>query len=386
MVVRAQELAEYVPIAEAPPDVSRDEREARKIMSKRQEELSRRQRIFDAKRRTIGIDKMTLDQQVADKHAGDELAKERDAHFDEQALYFNNVIKVQELEANRKRREIEKQCKASSLLRGNKACTDTYYLNDPDMLKKDVPPRHPDNEHLIGPSCMQEFSGEDKYRDGRVKQQQRQQRDWIEQQRFEKSMLNAKEHDRDMSFAGNNTAVAEMRREIEQDEFASRTELEKAREKQNLQMQDDKRLGDSFNKQLSEVDAANELQSNISAGGFAHEHEEVRSGAEFKGLGPDALDDVVRSRGDQMLEKHERTSQERHVEAAWAGHNEGVRRGLVSQLQSEQRTRRAMMEAMVRENQAISAAKRQDEQYRKTHVYQNQCSEDFWGCFGTTSR
>jgi len=392
MVVRVQELAEYVPIAEAPPALSREEKEAAKIMCKRQEELTRRQRIFDAKRRTIGIDKMTLDQQVADKHIGDELAKERSAHFDEQALYFNNVIKMQELEATRKRREIEKQCKEYSQLHLGKEARDTFYLEDPNQLKSDLPPRHPAVEHLCGPSSFQVFAGEDPYRAGRTKQQHRQQRDWIEQQRFEKAMLAEQAKDGEMTFAQHNAQVAEVRGEIEKDEVMTRLELEKARQKYNLQMQDDKRLDEARLKQVGEAQAHGELVRNVNPGGFAYEHDQdpnaahVSRGPDFKGLGRDALDDVVRTRAEQVEGKAVRKDEEWQVEAGWAQHSEGVRRGLVQQLQQEQRTKRAMMEQMVRDNQAIAAAKRQDEQYRKTRVYQNECTEDFWKCFGTTSR
>jgi hypothetical protein len=387
MVVRVQELAEYVPIAEAPPDLSREEKEARKIMCKRHEELSRRQRIFDAKRRTIGIDKMVLDQQVADRHMGDQLVKERSAHFDEQALYFNNVIKMQELEATRKRREIEKQCKDYSRLHLGKEARDTFYLEDPNQLKEDLPPRHPDVEHLCGPSSFQVFAGEDPCRAGRTKQQHRQQRDWIEQQRFEKAMLKEQTHDGDMAFAQHNAQVSEVRGEIESDERLTRLELEKARQKFNLQMQDDRTLDNARLKEVGECQASGELDRNINPGGFAFEHEDgVRGGPEFKGLGRDALDAVVRTREEQVLEKHDQKQAEWEHDAGWAQHGEGVRRGLVQQLQHEQRTKRGMMEQMVRDNQAIAAAKRQDEQYRKTRVYQNECSEDFWKCFGTTSR
>merc|ERR1719456_1269695 len=61
-----------------------EEKLARDCMRRRQTDLERRARIFDAKRRMIGVDKEALDAQVAEKqalkaaHKGDTRSADRD--------------------------------------------------------------------------------------------------------------------------------------------------------------------------------------------------------------------------------------------------------------------------------------------------------------------
>merc|ERR1719450_1164510 len=61
------------------PRLTDEEKLARDCMRLRQSDLERRARIFDAKRRMIGVDKEALDAQVAEKQAM-KAAQNRDDH------------------------------------------------------------------------------------------------------------------------------------------------------------------------------------------------------------------------------------------------------------------------------------------------------------------
>jgi len=386
--MRAAQLSEYVPVATAKPRQTMEEKLDAKVLHKRQEEAARRSRIFDAKRRTIGIDKATLDMQVEEKEQRQLLERERDQHFDHQAMYFNNVIKMQELEARRRRTGLEEQTKAYSKTHISAADRREADIEHPPVM----PAARSAEAEPCGVASAQVFCGEDMGKLARVKIQQRQQRDWYEQQCFEKEMRNAAEQDGQTMFTEMNDASASLRKEMEEGEKHTRKDLEMSRQLYNQSMasgnanQRAEQFGFDEQARADEQDfmkSSHLLNEDTPFFGFGGKILK----ADFKGqLSPDALDDMINLRESQVIENMHKKASEKREEQNYARHAEGIRQNLIAGQRDNQRTRRQMMQQMVRENQAVAAVKKSKEVMQKTVMHTNQCADEFWTQFGTHTR
>jgi len=192
---------------------------------RRNAELERRLRIFDAKRRTIGVDKEFLDQQVVEKAERQKAERERQRVEDRQFMGVNRELQLIEKEKNARRFQAEKDSREFSLQNLHFASRDVFDLNDPKAVTKDVPARLGDDDPRMGPASMQKFNGEDLLRDERLRQQKHAMCDTLQQQVFEKKMLGVQgDADRD-SFAQQAQEVISIRNEIEADEHAQRSAI-----------------------------------------------------------------------------------------------------------------------------------------------------------------
>jgi hypothetical protein len=387
-MVRVQELADYVPVATAKAFATEDEVMNAKVMRKRQEEAERRHRIFDAKRRTIGIDKAALDSQVEEKKMMEDVEKERSANFDQQAAYFNNVIKMQELEARQKRQELERQVKMYGLLHNNKAERANADIENPPIshapLTAGAPP--------CGPASAQIFTGEDMGREARIKAQKLQLRDWYEQQVFEKGMAKEMTKNADEIFTTQNDLAANNLLEVEKAEAAMRAELEHSRQEYNQFMESSKQVQKLEEKELTEIEKLVHVENQLSSN-FLNESTPIQGNGkilftEYKGepKGGDSLDQMILTREEQIGRKAEVAAAKAKEEKAYVRQQEMIRRTLVENQMKEKRLKREMQEQIVRENMAIAAGRKAKDSYAQHSMYTNECSDLFWSQFGTSTR
>jgi hypothetical protein len=387
-MVRVQELSDYVPVATAKAFATEDEVNHAKILRKRQEEAERRHRIFDAKRRTIGIDKASLDSQVEEKKMMEEVEKERIANFDQQAAYFNNVIKMQELEARQKRQELERQVKQYSLLHNNKAERTNADIENPPKVAAPLSA----GAEPCGAASAQIFAGEDMGREARVKAQRHQLRDWYEQQVFEKQYAKELTKNADGIFTEQNDLAAQNLLEVEKAEAAMRAELEHSRQEYNRFIESSKRIQKMEEKELVEMEKQAHVDYQLSSD-FLSENVSCQGNGkilftEYKGepIGGDSLDQMILTREDQIEKKAEVAANKVKEERAYVRQQEMVRRTLVENQMKEKRLKREMQEQIVRENMAIAAGRKAKDSYAQHSMYTNECSDLFWSQFGTSTR
>jgi hypothetical protein len=387
-MVRVSELADYVPVATAKAFATEDEAMQAKVARKRAEEAERRHRIFDAKRRTIGIDKAALDEQVEEKKMMEDVEKERNANFDQQAAYFNNVIKMQELEARQKRQELERQVKMYSLLHNNKAERTNADLENP-------PLSHPPLSPLAEPCSIasaQVFAGEDMGREARIMAQKQQLRDWYEQQVFEKNMAAELVRGSDDIFTTQNNLAAQNLLQVEQAETAMRAELEHSRQQYNQFMESSKRYQKFEEKERVQIEQQAHVDAQLTSDFLNESTNHIGNGkilfTEYKGepKGGDALDHMIMSREAQIEQKAVVEAAKVKEEKAYVRQQEMVRRTLVENQMKEKRMKREMQEQVVRENMAIAAGRKAKDAYAQHSMYTNECSDLFWTQFGTSTR
>lgn len=162
--------------------ISHDRDLTMKIMKKRQEEMTRRTRLLDPRRRQFGVDHSVLDAQVKEKR------QLRDAEVVEDACYAQHLVAqeqvLQTVEAMRQvaQRERQKATINHSLTELTKEQRREYSLSDPKQYTSSFLTHPPEQ---LGPSSMSKFQGEsiDLEKKKRTQQESAQ---WLKQQMKEK--------------------------------------------------------------------------------------------------------------------------------------------------------------------------------------------------------
>ncbi|KAM9640971.1 RIB43A-like with coiled-coils protein 2 [Morphnus guianensis] len=170
--------------------LQRDLQEAAALERRRQRELQRQSRIFNARVRTIGVDKDALDTQVKERKIQEAAEKARNEELANEMKQNDKIMRMLE---ERQKNDIRNVNKAISEFQKNFQKPETrreFDLSDPQALKKDRPARLSDNDPRCTISGLQKFMGEDLNYHQRMKFQKEQLREWsLQQQRDWKNAL-----------------------------------------------------------------------------------------------------------------------------------------------------------------------------------------------------
>lgn len=391
MASLGMEIDADLPRAQVRPRLSAEEKIAQDVEHRRKVEAERRHRIFDAKRRTIGVDKQALDAQVEERNTLKALEKQLDHMHDGTALNIDKQLKLLEMEKTRIKRSMESEAKEFSLKNLHFEARREFDLNDPNSKKKDVPARIGDNDARCGPASLQKFGGEDLMKRQRELQQQKHQASWVEQQIFEKTMAAQAEQVESDVFASQVAGITTLRAEIEVKEEGLRKELLKAQQLANLhkarESEGVKKMGASqdnhANKKEMEHHAVdpflNETQPYHNANG------RIRRDM-YKGSNRSERVEVATLQQSQLQEKQDRKFADMSTSAAFEAQTEMTRRQLVAMEREKQRTRRHMAEQIAQQNRDAHMEHYDKQKQLSTQVYTNAPTDDFFAQFGTNTR
>eukprot|EP01138_Halocafeteria_seosinensis_P001463 gb/GECG01001499.1/.p1 GENE.gb/GECG01001499.1/~~gb/GECG01001499.1/.p1 ORF type:complete len:389 (+),score=104.98 gb/GECG01001499.1/:1-1167(+) len=172
-----------------------EQREAKKLELKSERAQDRRERLLNARWRTMGLDIDFLDQQVQEHQRQKEEEKEREYEYDRQQRNMTQAVTQWEREKEAEKEKRMKQLKEyQQIQKMQSTCRDTADLDDKKFLKKDLPGRISDNDPRCGPSSIQQFDGEDLHAAERVAMQAEQLRTWnAEQHRIRLQQLRDEE-------------------------------------------------------------------------------------------------------------------------------------------------------------------------------------------------
>jgi len=365
-----------------------EEKLEREVSRRRELELERRARIFDAKRRTIGVDKEALDAQVAEKEAQRE-EERRNRHLgDKDTLEIDRQLKIAEAEKIKQRFLLEKESRDFSLTNCRKDQSREFDLNDKLANRKGIPARVGDNDPRCGPASLQKFSGEDLMKEERIKQQQRQLRNIIEQQKFEKAML--AEVDDGAELAKEHAEMVALRNEIEANEVSLRKELQIAQRNANLdraaerKQQIEDRRREELQRDAAEIrfhatdPFLNEFGNDRTATGAARR-------SEYKGA---TKDEKVQGRiilEEQAAEQASHRMDEKIQDKIFTAQVDATRRHLILVEREKQRAKRAVVEQVAQENLKLKT-QHLEKSKALNELYTNRFSDEFFEQFGKGCR
>lgn len=370
------------------PRLTDEEKLARDCMRRRQTDLERRARIFDAKRRMIGVDKDALDAQVAEKVERAKQVKVENKGVDRSMAAIDKELKLIEVEKSRRRRNHEEGCKEYSMQQLNFQSRREYDLNDPLAKRKGQPARVGDDDPRCGASSMQKFSGEDLMKEERTRQQRAAMVSFIEQQKFEKSMLSKKGVDGG-AFAMQVQEITALRNEIEENEMTLRKELQRKQYEDNINQATDnenRRKGlvqDSMDANQRELEF-HKGDNFLNEKAPSHFNNRVIRDA-YKGSNRQERVAVAGEQSRQREEKGFEKELDDHDSRQFANTVESTRKQLVAMERDKQRRRREMREQMAADNLQLQAEQRANKKHYNK-VYTNEFSPDFFEQFGNGCR
>ncbi|KAG5510766.1 hypothetical protein GH5_06991 [Leishmania sp. Ghana 2012 LV757] len=345
--------------------------------------LQRAERLKDPKVRKMGIDREALDAQVREKEALRRLEKERDDYYDRQALLMDRHACALQQEVNAIRAAREKELQDYRQTFQKKELGREWDLNDPEARRKELPARVGDNDPRNGPSSLQKLEGEDLDYAARKAAQQRQQRQWAQQQVNEKLAKKWMEQERDRAFDDRNEEtnyrlyevekkVAEQRRLMEKNgaDF-NRALAEQQRREAVRAKEEDTRLGLKEIAYQMNSDFLNERETVVSELGASVKAERYKGMSDKqKALLRSAQDEQLRElRRRRLLEVEEEKqwSQQEHMQLRMAN-------ALDRQRERERRAEREQL-AETQRMQARAAAQRKAE---LDELYTNAVDEDYF--------
>ncbi|RMC02782.1 hypothetical protein DUI87_19973 [Hirundo rustica rustica] len=372
----------------------RELEEAAALERRRRRELLRRDRIFNPRIRTIGVDKDALDAQVKERkmqEAAEKAQHERFAHD------MKKNDKLMCLLEERQKNEIKDINKALSEFQKNFQKPETrreFDLNDPQALKKDRPARVSDDDPRCTISGMQKFMGEDLNYDQRMKFQKEQLREWsLQQQKDTKNALADQKLEDDLY-----------------DKF--RIELDRKIMEEQRKEEESRRVvcaaTKNFNRiQAAELDHKNELEKAqkikddmdeitcLLRGDFLSENPDQAIGPwskhpvlvdRWKGMNQEQLMAIRQFQKEQALEKQRVREQERRRDAEWDRQRLQAARVQLLWERHLQRQNRVQRQDLDVRNAELSREQKAKNIYLKEEEYSNIPTEEFYAQFNTTTR
>lgn len=165
------------------------------IQRKREQEMQRCTNRLTPRMQKIGLDIAALNKQVAEKQSRTEASKGEDAMYLEAMKVKGDLVRQAEEIVQNDRRAQQKECVDFSLQNLRTEQRREFYLNDPNMLKKETPARVPG---IVPPmSSMQKFQGELDLDPQKKKERRQNTCDWLAAQVAEKKLKAELEKDLD---------------------------------------------------------------------------------------------------------------------------------------------------------------------------------------------
>lgn len=375
-------------------DLPIDHKETAAIERRRNLELERQSRIFNAKVRTIGIDQQGIDEQVKTKKIQAQQERERDEAF---ASDMVRNDKIAELLQRRQEQDIRNLNKALVDFRSVHQQPDSrreWDLNDPDAKLKDKPARVSDDDPRCGISSIQKFDGEDLSEEARKKLMQEQMREWTKKQSEEKKLARARQEEADRLYDLHRREMDQRACELAKAEEDCRRAINEATRDYNKSLDDEqkerKRLAEE-----EELDNNFTEMANLINGDMLTENPDVASSAfgphrvitdRWKGMSPEQIAEVRRIQELQRQEKKQLQSEEQQRNEEWDRQRLADARVATLMDREQERMRKALEKEQVESNLRLSADQKAQQEYLSKEVYTNPPTASYFQQFNTSSR
>ncbi|XP_038231917.1 RIB43A-like with coiled-coils protein 2 isoform X1 [Dermochelys coriacea] len=374
--------------------LQRDLAEAAALERRRRGELHRQSRIFDARVRTVGVDKDALDTQINDKKIQEANEKARHETIAGEMTQNDKIICMLE---GRQKQDIKNLNKAVTEFQQNFQKPETrreFDLSDPQALKKDTPARLSDNDPRCTVSGLQKFLGEDLNHDQRVKFQKEQSREWsLQQQRDWKNALADQKFAEDLHDK-NRIELDQKAMELQRKDVETRQAVCAAIKDFNRTQAVEFAERKMLEKRQEEEDNVAEI-SNLLQGDLLTENPEQAASSfgrhrvitdRWKGMNQDQLKAIHYTQQQQVLEKLRLQEEERQRNAEWDRQRIQAARAQLLFERHQQRLNRELRRTLDNANAQLSQEQKSKKIYLQEEVYSNFPTVQYFTQFNTTSR
>lgn len=372
-----------------PQDLVQDLR----LAKRRQTELCRQKRIFNARNRIIGGDTKAWDVQVRDQKIKEATERARQETFAAEMRQNDKITCILE---DREKRDRKNLCKAINDFQQSFQKPETrreFDLSDPLALKKDVPARQSDSDVRNTISGMQKFMGEDLNFYKRKKFQQEQNREWSLQQQREWKNTSADQNCAEELYGKTRLQFDERAKHLQTLESATRRAVcasvkefnkSQASESAERKIQQKKQEQEDNLAEISDLLRGDLLSENPqqAASSFGP-HRVVPD--RWKGMSQGQLEQIRTVQKQQVQEKLRLREEGRQRDLDWDRQRvQGARATLLFE-RHQWRQQRDMRRALDGINVRLAREQLQRKKYMK-ELYTNNPTEDYFTQFNTRSR
>ncbi|XP_013148788.1 PREDICTED: RIB43A-like with coiled-coils protein 2 [Papilio polytes] len=371
----------------------RDRKEAQNRERRRQCELERRSRIFNARNRKIGIDVRFLERQVEEKRAERDEQERKNLAFAQQMIKDSNLAVVLEAREREERRRIGLEINEYRYRYQRPEDRREYDLNDPEVLKKQLPPRASD-DNPVGLSSAQKFEGEDLNYEERKKIMAEQKNAWLEQQVQERKAAEEERKKAEEAYMMAIKSRDARASELDQLERECRYRLGQANLRYNEALAAERKQIKQILKEQEEADNTAEMYNNLTSDMLTENPDVAKSalgknraiGFMYKGMNQEELKKFYAAQKEQMAANKAKRDAADKMEAEWQALSKSIQREVARQDILDQRQRREMAKQLMEENQLLAMQQKEKEKYFKEVVYNNTPTDEYYSQFNTTTR
>ena len=375
-------------------DLPIDTREEAAILARKNREVQRQSRIFDARTRQIGVDVEALERQKEEKRMRQQAENERNSAYDADMLKTAQICTLLDDRQKNDLRQHNEQLNKFRLEQQTAASRREFDLYDPESKKKDQPARVSDDDPRLSSSGLQAFQGEDLSAKDRKKLQQEQMREWIKQQMQEKSREKEAEMYADRLHQKRMIDIDLRSAQLANEEEECRKNLNVAAKHFNEALANERKAREQLEKQQELDDNFTEL-SNAVFGDTLTENPGVAASSfgghrvipdRWKGMSEDQKEAILKIRDEQRQEKERKLEEERTL------HKETERIQLLQAhtaiLMERERDRAAaeLEKRIAEENMRLASEQRETLKKLCKEVYTNPPTDAYFAQFNTGTR
>lgn len=371
-------------------DIPLDTKESAAIERRRNMEMARKSRIFDAKDRTIGVDLNGIAAQVTERKNSE--ADEQRRHDAYASLLIRNDKTAQLLDARNQRMQ-DQIARDMVDFRAREQPPHTrreYDLNEPEYIKNSGPLGQDDH----GISALQSFVGEDVYNGDRNKHQKEQIREWSLQLQAERRAAEEEASLQDRIYDLKRIDLDNKAMKLENDELAEKAATVNATKEFNQRLAEEQRLAREAQRNQDLADNTQEIRNQILGDTLTENPNVARSafGAHrvipdrWKGMSEDQLFDVRNVQERQRLENIKKNEQQQELHKEWSLQQTSTAKAGILMDREQSRQQVTMRKQLDLENAELARQQSQQKNHLDQEVYTNVPSQAYYAQFNTTSR
>jgi hypothetical protein len=375
-------------------DLPVDKKEFEAIEARRERELQRQSRIFNAKVRTIGIDLQAVQEQERNRRMMEEMERRRHEAF------ANDMIrndKIAELLERRQQADIRRLNKALNEYRKMHQQPNTrkeFDLYDPDYLKKDKPARVSDDDPRCTLSSMQKFEGEDLNNPARKKLQQEQLREWSKQQAEERRKAEERKKYADHLYDLKQIELDQRAQELQKAEEECRKAIKMASANYNKALAEEAARQKELDDRREMDDKLTEIANNVH-GDFLTENPAIATSAfgphrvipdRWKGFSQEQKDEVRKTQKLQDEERKRREAEQKREDEDWAKQADAMARAGMILERDHNRKARNQNKNFADDNLKLALEQKAHQEFLDKQVYINPPTAAYFMQFNTVTR
>ncbi|XP_060792986.1 RIB43A-like with coiled-coils protein 1 [Neoarius graeffei] len=376
-------------------DVAADERSMKAVEQRQAAEAERKKRIFNAKKRLIGLDIQALEQQVAERRKWEEAERQREMAYDTLQISMDQKVMKKQREEEERRREL-----AQDLVQYWVIYQRTEDSHDADINYKhqEGPGASVINPESLGAASMQVFEGEGDGDNERKKFEMEQNErtlraQWEEREKYQKEQKQ-REFLNQMELIQQDLRAVELEALEEKHKKAALVALKsynqaQAEERQERQRQDKQKqecLSMAEIMELATSDFLTERPEATAKEGMGSAEAPQVIPDRWKGMSSEQISAIYRQRAEQCADKEWQREWEKQNNLAWdlqqleQGRQQMEEERRVRELERE---RRALLDQY---NQQLAREQQAHQQYLNKELYTNRPTVRYFNQFNRCSR